>query len=132
MRTQAEYERDEVAKFHAQLAAVESAPLQDRREGLASFKATLAECPENIVRNISWLLEGCYGFGAKKVALEVVSKSRMNRAAWLTSTIAALDHGCARRDVAKAWHSLSAIQQAKLNIAISEAVSEYLAGFELA
>ncbi len=127
VRTQAEYERDEVSKFHAQLDAVEKATLQDRRDGLASFQAVLTECPEQLVERIEWLLNGSYGFGAQKMTLEVLKHTRINHAAWLTFVIAALDHGCPRNFTAKAWHSLSVVQQAQLNIAIGEAVSEYLA-----
>ena len=111
--TQAEYERRERQMFHTQLREVETAPLADRREARKDFQQAL-ETPDLVAERINWLLAGDYGKGAYDAAREVLRRPRTNRAAWLTTTIAALEWRCPAKFAVEAWKKLAPAKKALL------------------
>ena len=108
--TQAEYESRERALFHKQLTGVKA-----DTESRAAFERALREDPALVVDRIGWILNGSYGYGSYVCALEVARNKRMNRPAWFTNTIAALEWGCDARNVAKIWHGMTPESQEKFN-----------------
>lgn len=120
------YETRELIAFTTQLAFVERAPLSERRENAKEFANTLRDAPELVAERVGWLLNGTYGFGSYTRALEVAKNKRMNRAAWLVQTIAALEWGCTQRDCIKAWKRLDDAQKAKLDTLVNHEIEQAL------
>ena len=101
----------------AQLAAVEKAPLAERQAWRAECLDAMKD-PATIQEHVSWLLEGCYGFGACKAAIAIVAQKRGNREAALMQLVAALDCACPVAMCRAAWNKLTPAQQKRLTAAI--------------
>jgi hypothetical protein len=112
---QKEYENREVSSFLKQMREVEKLPLADRKEGAASFALAMANDPALVAERVGWLLDGSYGYGSYIKASEVAKSPRMNRAAWLVSTVGALEWQSPPRLTQAAWKKLTAAQKAALD-----------------
>ena len=124
MQTDREYEQQERALHAARLREIEAAPLAERREAAREYECAMRERTATIAGRISWLLEGCYGKGAQLAARDVLARPRMNRAAWLSQTIAALEWSCPAREAREAWKRLTAAEQATLAAQIERVIGE--------
>lgn len=120
--TQADYETRERLAFTRQLSEV-----KPDKESRATFAEALIKTPDLVAERIGWLLNGSYGYGSYVAALEVARNKRMNRAAWLTNVIAALEWGCDARYVAKVWSGLTPEVQEAFNALVIGEIEAALA-----
>ena len=118
-------------EFNRQIGAVEKAPLDDRREAGKEWAQALKDTPEIVIERIEWLLEGNYGWGSYEVARETVTHKRMNRAAWLGVTIAALEWQCPNDRARAGWNKLDKAAQNAITDKINAAIAQYLQDNEL-
>lgn len=123
MMTETEYRQRELKMFAKQLELVEKQSLKDRREGAACFAQAIRD-PGCVGRNVGWLLEGSYGFGAAFKYWRDIHGSRQNRVALLCQWIAALDHSCPASFARKEFSRLNPEEQAALNSAIQSAIDD--------
>lgn len=110
-----EYERREAQEFQRQLREPDRDSLQERRESCAEFLDAMKNRPDVVAERVDWLLAGNYGYGAMKAAREVVSRTRMNREAWLVHTVAAVEWKCPQRMAIASWKKLSPAEKAALS-----------------
>ena len=118
------YEARERATFQADLREIERDPLRERQEGAADFAHVMRYDPEMVGERVGWLLDGSYGSGAQQAAQEVLARPRLNRQAWLTTTVGTLDWRSPQRMTAASYNKLPAAQKAALNAAIDRAIRE--------
>lgn len=124
--SQAEYERRERLLFIAALKEVESewkthSPIV--KETLTQeFLDAMAKDPDVIRQRIEWLLEGHYGKGAYDVAHEVVANKRMNREAWLTHTVGAIEWDVPQHIASSTWKKLTEKQKKSLDASVRRAM----------
>lgn len=130
MKTQAEYHNDEVRRLHKQLQEVETAPLQDRQDGRASWAEMLTQYPEILTQRVSWLFAGNYGYGAMIRAQEIARNKRSNRPAALGQLMAALEWQCPANFAREAFVKLPAGKQVEINVALTRLADEFLKGEE--
>jgi hypothetical protein len=123
--TQAEYEARERAQFRQQLADVDRQSLSNRQAARDEWSAAMITTPALVAERISWLLSGSYGRGSYTAALDVMAAPRMNHAAWLGQTIAALEWNCPPAFARQAYVKLTAAQRAKLDTAIADIIAEW-------
>jgi hypothetical protein len=116
------YEQRERQIFHSDLTAVDRASLSDRKESCALFTEIMREQPDLVAERIGWLLDGNYGYGAMQAAKEVLKHKRMNRRAWLTHTIGALEWRCPQRMAIEGWKKLTAAEKKALDRAVDRAI----------
>lgn len=121
------YENREAADFHRQLREVARAPLRDRQEACREFFEAMRDHPDVVGERIGWLIDGNYGFGAGRAANDILRNRRMNRAAWLTQTVGALEWQCPQDMLVRAWKKLSPSEKAKLERAVEREISSALA-----
>lgn len=115
--TREQYEAREMAEFRRQLANVD-------REGGKAFKKAMAEEPELVAQRVSWLLSGCYGWGSCHAAHDVLGNLKMNREAWLVSTIGSLEWMSAPATTHKNWRQMSAAQKETLSRAVQSVIAD--------
>ena len=87
------YETDEITRHFNAIKAIEAAPLPERQAAREEWHQALLN-PALVAERIGWLLDGNYGYGAYHLALITTANRRLNRAAWLAHTIAALEWRC--------------------------------------
>ena len=119
--TQAEYEAQEARRLAKQLEEVECAPLADRQEARNNWQRAIAEDPALVGERIGWILNGSYGFGACKAAVEIVNGTIRNKPA-LAQLVAALEWLCPNGYARQAWRNLNAKQKKALDRAIIAAM----------
>lgn len=124
--TQKQYEVREHQKFLEDLNQFNDAPLKDRQEARADLANDMRNCPDLIAERVSWLLNGSYGFGSYAVSKVVAQNKRMNRAAWMVQTIAALEWQCPQSFAIVAFKGLDAKQQDRLNDLVMDQVHGHL------
>lgn len=126
--TQAEYERRERAIFANDLRQVErdwkTTPRDERAKEEETLRSVMADDPSLFAERTGWLLDGTYGAGARQQALAVAENKRMNRQAWFSHTIAALDFRVPLDGATRAWGRLTTEQQRALDRAITRAIEE--------
>jgi len=120
------YDARERATFHRQLMEVEKAPIRDRQEARAEFAEAMAHDPTLVAERVGWLLNGSYGKGSYDAAREVARNKRMNRSAWMTMTIGALEWQCPRVFTAGAYNKMTEAQKRRLNHLIEKEISDSL------
>jgi predicted NAD-dependent protein-ADP-ribosyltransferase YbiA (DUF1768 family) len=113
-----EYERRELSEARQKLAEVEKAPLTDRKEAAAEFFEAMRDNPAIIAERVGWLLDGNYGYGAMKMAKQVLGSPRMNRSAALTHMIAAFEWQTPNAMAIAMWKKLTKGQQVALEKAV--------------
>lgn len=124
--SQAEYEQNERRLFLAALREVD----RDWKGHSALVKSELAEGfleamakdPDVIRQRIEWLLAGHYGKGAYDFAHEVVANKRMNREAWLTHTVGAIEWDVPQHIAISAWKKLTEKQKKSLDASVRRAM----------
>jgi hypothetical protein len=125
--SQREYEEREWREFQRQLKDAEGGSLSERREACQSFFEVMRDDPDLVGQRIGWLLDGNYGYGSYKAAHQTLTHVRMNRAAWLTNTIGALEWMCPQRMITQAWKRLTPEQKSRLQRAVDREISSALA-----
>jgi hypothetical protein len=126
-----EYETREAQLFSKQIEDVENQPLHDKQEYAKEWAYSITIETETVMERIEWLLNGSYGYGAMKAALSVANNKRMNRAAWMGITIAAVEWRCPNRLAVKAWKSMDPAWRKSFNERIERTVDEYLRNMEV-
>lgn len=119
-----EYEQNERKRLNAQIAGVENASLQNRREARAEWFNALVD--EKLIRErLSWLLAGNYGKGAMDAAMAIKNAKRGNRTAQIALLLAALEWQCPASFAREAWNLLNKIAQKAINAAILDEMDSY-------
>jgi hypothetical protein len=121
--SQYEYEQREMRAAQAQRAAVQHAPLRDRKEAQQDFFGAMRDDPSLVAERIEWLLAGNYGFGAMMIAQDILRRPRMNRQAALTQLIGVFEWQCPEDMTRQAWKRLSPGEQAALGREVRAAIS---------
>lgn len=123
IRSQAEYERRELAEAHKKLDKVNRLPIAVRKEAQAAFFEVMRSNPELVAERLGWLLAGSYGYGPMLLAKRVLASPRMNRAAALTQMVGVFEWQ-SRDDMSRAaWKKLSASEKARLSRAVQRAIT---------
>ncbi len=112
--------------FHQQIRQAETGSLAERKEAAHRFYEAMAHDPALIAGRIEWLFAGHYGEGAYTQARQVAASPRMNRVAWLTLTIGAIEWSCPQRMAIAAWKKLTPAQKAKLDAAVKRELASHL------
>jgi hypothetical protein len=122
--SQYEYEQREMRAARAQQAAVQRAPLRDRKEAQLAFFEAMRDDPSLVAERIGWLLDGNYGFGPMAIAQDVLQRPRMNRQAILTQMIGVFEWQCPEDMTRSAWKRLTPGEQAALGREVRAAMSD--------
>ncbi len=116
----------EFQQYQAQMKAVESAPLTERKEARAEWLEALQNSPELIAERVDWLIDGNYGYVSYYRAQEIIHNKRMNRTAALGQMIAALEWQCPNAYARTAWNSLTEEQKTAVTAALNDVISDAL------
>jgi len=122
--SQHEYEQREIRAAQAQRAAVQRAPLRDRKEAQLAFFEAMRDDPALVAERLGWLLDGNYGYGAMMLAQTVLRQPRMNRQAALTQMIGVYEWQCPEDMTRAAWKRLSPGEAAALGREVRVAISD--------
>jgi hypothetical protein len=117
------YEAREFHAFQRDMREVERLPLAERKENARTFTHTLQVDPGLVAERVGWLLNGSYGAGSYAQAQQVARSPRMNQAAWLVQTIAALEWHVPPKMTIAAWKTLSMAQRTKLDRLIKKEIN---------
>jgi hypothetical protein len=109
-----EYEARERAAFLRDLSRTKEQRKEERAEARAEWANALNDA-FIIPERVGWLLGGAYGYGSYRAAREAAANRRMNRAAWLAITIAALEWGCREEDARAEFKKLDRERQEYIN-----------------
>lgn len=122
------HEMNEINIFFNDLKRVDKLPLADRKANARRFSEELHSPGgmEVIAERVGWLLDGNYGEGAQIKAMQVARSPRMNQAAYLVQTIAALEWLVPPAMTIAAWRTLSMAQRNKLDRLIKEEIKDAL------
>lgn len=124
---QAEYERNERARYMKQVRECAAQSRSDRKSAQADY-ADYLQSTEILTERTVWLLTGNYGQGAMLVALDSIASVRANHAARLGIMLAMLDCGCPAREAAAAWNALPVDKQEAITAAIQAGIADYRDG----
>jgi hypothetical protein len=113
--TQAQYEQNEAIRLRAEIRATESASLADRKDAAKDMKESLLEGPERLERELDFIHNGDYGFGAQKEAENISKMVRGNRNARIFQLVSALAFRVPARMANDVFNSLTAEQKRKTN-----------------
>lgn len=131
MPSQSEYESREAQLHHKQLREVESAPLDERKEGASAFHRAMKHQPDIVAERVGWLLDGNYGYGSMKAAHRVAKASgRTNKVAQLTQMIGAREWRSPPRMTATKWKTLSPSEKRALDEAVKGAIRDWERDYE--
>lgn len=122
------YNQREINKSINELNKLNSIPLQHKREAKQEFFEilTMSNGFETIVREISWLLDGNYGFGHYLICKDWLTRSKnFNVNARLLSSIAGLEYQCPPRQANQVYNMLTSEQQKQLNLMITLVVQQH-------
>ena len=112
-----QYESNERALLARQLSRSEAQPLADRK--IAQNDALeLMRDPHIVARNLDFINNGDYGFGAQAKYREILANKRCNREAHVMQLLAALDRDCPQAHCIAAWKQLSPDEQKCLSVMI--------------
>ena len=117
MNTQSQYEANERRLLTAQLARNDTLSLEDRKAYQADTLELMRE-PHIVARNLEFIENGDYGFGAQVRYREIVANKRCNREAQVMQLLAALDCNCSQAHCIAAWKQLSPDEQKCLSTMI--------------
>ena len=117
-----DYIMREIARFHANIARINSQTLADRRAARADAIRDLCAYPGLLEERASWLVAGHYGAGAQ-FAFRALS-NRANRRAWLFSHTLAIDWGVSSAHARSIWRDLDPGIQARINDELDRAMRE--------
>ena len=123
VKTDHDYETNELRLASKHMDEVDSAPLSDRKESAENFYAAMKGDPALVAERISWMLDGNYGKGAQLKAEQVIASPRMNRAAALNMLVASFEWLCPGRMAAAAWKRLTPVQKRELDEAIEVVIA---------
>jgi hypothetical protein len=113
-----EYEANEIRQAHADQARIERASLADRQEAARNFYRVMSDDPATVAERLGWLFDGNYGKGQQLTAQAIIKRSRMNRAAALTTLVAAFEWQCPANMAIAAWKKLTKQQKQMLDDAL--------------
>jgi hypothetical protein len=120
------YEHREISDFMAKIRRVEKAPLAERKEGAREFAHAMAHDPALVAERVGWLLDGNYGQGAYIKAREVARSPRMNRVAWLTQTVGAVEWHSPWAMTRASWKKMTPSQKKALDDAVTRVIYNHL------
>ena len=124
-----QYETNERALLARQLSRSEAQPLADRK--IAQNDALeLMRDPHIVARNLDFINNGDYGFGAQARYRDILTNKRCNREAQVIQLLAGLDCQCPQAECIKAWKMLSTgkdSEQAVLSQLINDTFAEHIA-----
>jgi hypothetical protein len=125
------FETNEINIFFADLNRIDKLPLADRKKNAQHFSEDLHRPGglELIAERVGWLLNGTYGQGAQIKAMQVARSPRMNQAAYLVQTTAALEWMVPPKMTIAAWKTLSMAQRTKLDRLIKKEIKDELASY---
>lgn len=118
-----EYHSRELSLLAGQLARNDLATMADRKQAQADALDAMQDIGL-IQRNLEWVLNGNYGYGAM-VRMQDIAKGRGNRPAQAMQLLMALDHFCPARHCIAAWKQLSSDQQSALNTAVLSVLDSF-------
>ncbi len=78
--------------------------------------------PELIAERAEWLIDGSYGRGHYLNARDVIGKKRMNREAWMMTTLGEVEWRVPRDVVVRLWKKLTPAEQQRLNRALLKVI----------
>ena len=104
-------------------AAINRAPLRDRKEAQQAFYDAMATDPEIVGERLGYLLDGNYGAGPLFMAMQATK--RMNRPAMFTQLVAVFEWNCPREMAVAAWKKLTPKQKATLQRTIEDAIQAF-------
>lgn len=115
MKTQEQYDMEERIGFRQTLNDLRSLPLSEKKEQYEEILWILKNNLDLFVERAGWIIEGCYGYGAQAIAMEVMENKRMNRCAWLFTVACALEYRLEASWATKLWKNLPAELQIDIN-----------------
>lgn len=107
------YEEHEIKRFTRELREKERGTLSERRESANEYREALLTDLEHVARQVNFLLNGDYGYGALAAYRKLSTK--MNRAAWLFKVVGALNWHVPEAHSRKIWRELSEDVKASVN-----------------
>ena len=120
--TDAAHEQRERRLFLKQIDDANKGTLRERQDAREAFADAMAHDPERVAERIEWLIVGNYGYGACIAARDVLRRKRVNRSAWLVSTIGALEWMCPPAFSLGAWKKLTPTQKERLDRAVQSEI----------
>ena len=112
--TQREYEQREAQMFADHLHMVEALPVYERREASVEFLDTCQHDAPLVAERVSWLLAGCYGYGAYAASRQMIDSMKNPKPA-LFYLIASLEWQTGDYYATRCWHTLTEEQCITLN-----------------
>ena len=122
--TKEAYEAIERLAFCKQLDCLKFQPLADRQAAQKDCAGALM-VPGRMVERTEWILSGDYGHGAFLHAKDVARSRLMNRAAWFSQVIAALDSSCPQREARAAFMAIPEADRTRINAEIEKAIEDW-------
>lgn len=124
------HEMNEINIFFNDLKRVDKLPLADRKANAQRFSEELHSPGglEVVAERVGWLLDGSYGQGAQIKAMQVARSPRMNQAAYLVQTTAALEWLVPPAMTIAAWRTLTTAQRTKLDRLVKAEIKDALSG----
>lgn len=118
-----QYEFNEIKRFNGELAKIEQAPLNERKEDRQAMLESLVENPEQFLNCCDMLIAGNYGAGSF-YSLKKLSQKH-NRRAWIFCTVAALEYRVSNVFARGIWNQLSEDKQNAINSALDRALEDF-------
>lgn len=115
-----EYAIAEAKLLHREMERLNQESRQDRQDAVKSFVENVD--PETFAERTEWLIEGCYGKGARDRAQTILGYKRCNRVVHLGTLTMCMEYRIAPKDVNKAWNLLPIEKQIQINKAVQAVV----------
>lgn len=117
------YAQNEKNTTQRKLSHLASEPLHIRQANRKEYAKDLHDT-RLVAQRIEWMLDGNYGFGAYLICQDIMKNYRMNRIAALSQMIGGLEWQCSALEARKAYLSLDAAAQDRINAAIQAVIDE--------
>ena len=117
------YAQNEKLLTNRRLNDLSHEPLHVRQANRKEYAKDLRDT-RLVVQRIKWMLDGNYGFGAYLICQDIMKNYRMNRIAALSQMIGGLEWQCSALEARKAYLSLDAAAQDRINAAIQAVIDE--------
>ena len=117
------YAQNEKLLTNRRLNDLSHEPLHTRQANRKEYAKDLHDT-QLVVQRIEWMLDGNYGLGAHLICQDIMKNYRMNRVAALSQMIGGLEWQCSALEARKAYLSLDAAAQDRINAAIQAVIDE--------
>ena len=111
-------------QHHRLMSDLAALPLRERQANRANFADHMENDPDLIATRVEWMIGGDYGEGPYLICADILKRTRMNRVAILSQMIGGLEWNCSALEARKAYLSLDAPAQARINDAIQAVIDE--------